>query len=163
MFTSVARRPAACSACRAAMTSSQQAQQRLASVQRHLSSTPPRPPREVQDAYILSAVRTPSGVFNGSFTTVSAPQLGATAIAEAIARSSVPKDAFTHVYMGNVMQAAVGQAPARQAAIFAGLPPSVEATTVNKVCASGMKAVSIAAQQIELGQESALIAAAWRT
>ncbi|KAF2773277.1 thiolase [Teratosphaeria nubilosa] len=153
MFTSAARR----AACRAAMTSSHHAQQRLAAVQRHISSTPPRP-KEVQDAYILSAVRTPCGVFNGAFATVPAPQLGATAIAEAIARSSVPKAAFTHVYMGNVMQAAVGQAPARQAAIFAGLPPSVEATTVNKVCASGMKAVSIAAQQIELGQESALIA-----
>lgn len=77
---------------------------------------------------------------------------------EAIARSSVPADKITHVYMGNVMQAAVGQAPARQASIFAGLSPTVEATTINKVCASGMKAVSIAAQQIELGQETALVA-----
>lgn len=70
----------------------------------------------------------------------------------------MPADRFTHVYMGNVLQGGVGQAPARQASIFAGLAPSVEATTINKVCASGMKAVSVAAQQIELGQESALVA-----
>lgn len=115
-------------------------------------------PQQIQDAYIISAVRTPVAAFNGSFTNVSAPQLGAIAIKEAIVRSDVPTDKITHVYMGNVMQAAVGQAPARQAAIFAGLKPNVEATTINKVCASGMKAVSIAAQQIQLGQESALVA-----
>lgn len=132
-------------------------QQRLASIQRHLSSSMKRP-QQIQDAYIISAVRTPVAAFNGSFTSVSAPQLGATAIKEAIARSDVPTDKITHVYMGNVMQAAVGQAPARQAAIFAGLKSGVEATTINKVCASGMKAVSIAAQQIQLGQESALVA-----
>jgi acetyl-CoA C-acetyltransferase len=130
---------------------------RLASLQRHLSTTPRRK-QEVQEAYILSAVRTPCGVFNGALSTVSAPQLGATAIKEAISRSSLPADKITHVYMGNVLQASVGQAPARQASIFAGLSPSVEATTINKVCASGMKAVSIAAQQIELGQEEALVA-----
>lgn len=77
---------------------------------------------------------------------------------EAVSRSSVPIDKIGHVYMGNVLQSAVGQAPARQASIFAGLPQSVEATTVNKVCSSGMKAVSIAAQQIELGQETASVA-----
>ncbi|KAL1585130.1 hypothetical protein WHR41_06455 [Cladosporium halotolerans] len=131
--------------------------QRLASLTRHLSSTPAAR-KEIQEAYILSAVRTPCGVFNGSLASVSAPHLGATAIKEAIARSSVPADRFTHVYMGNVLQGGVGQAPARQASIFAGLAPSVEATTINKVCASGMKAVSVAAQQIELGQESALVA-----
>lgn len=90
--------------------------------------------------------------------TVPAPQLGATAIREAITRSSIPLDRFGHVYMGNVLQAGVGQSPARQAALFAGLASSVEATTINKVCASGMKAVSIAAQQIQLGQETALVA-----
>lgn len=132
-------------------------QQRLQTVQRHFASSTRRS-KEIQDAYILSAVRTPCGVFNGSFSSVPAPELGATAIKEAIARSDVPKDEFTHVYMGNVMQAAVGQAPARQAAIFAGLSPSVEATTINKVCASGMKAVAIAAQQVQLGQERALVA-----
>ena len=131
--------------------------QRLSALRRQLSSSPALK-KEIQDAYILAAVRTPCGVFNGSLASVSAPQLGATAIKEAIARSSVPVEKFSHVYMGNVLQGGVGQAPARQASMFAGLPTSVEATTVNKVCASGMKAVSIAAQQIELGQEEALIA-----
>lgn len=132
-------------------------QRRLASLQRHLSSTASRP-QQIQEAYILSAARTPCGVFNGALSSVPAPQLGATAIKAAIERSSIPSEKITHVYMGNVMQASVGQAPARQASIFAGLPSSVEATTINKVCASGMKAISIAAQQIELGQEEALIA-----
>lgn len=130
---------------------------RLSTLNRHLSSSPSLR-KEIQEAYILSAVRTPCGVFNGSLASVPAPQLGATAIKEAIARSTVPADRFKHVYMGNVLQGGIGQAPARQAAVFAGLPSSVEATTINKVCASGMKAVSIAAQQIELGQEDALVA-----
>ncbi|KAK4626846.1 Acetyl-CoA acetyltransferase, mitochondrial [Fulvia fulva] len=141
------------SSSRTAMSPSQ----RLQAVQRQFSSSSRRP-KEIQDAYIVSAVRTPCAIFNGSFSTVPAPELGATAIKEAIKRSDVPAEKFTHVYMGNVMQASVGQAPARQAAIFAGLSPSVEATTINKVCASGMKAVAIAAQQVELGQEEALIA-----
>lgn len=132
-------------------------QQRLAGLHRHFGTTPQRR-KEVASAYIVSAVRTPCAVFNGSFTNVSAPQLGAIAIKEAIARSSVPQDQITSVYMGNVLQAAAGQAPARQAAIYAGLPSSVEATTINKVCASGMKSVAIAAQQIELGWESAVVA-----
>lgn len=132
-------------------------QQRLQAVKRHFASTT-RQRKEVQDAYILSAVRTPCGAFNGAFTTVSAPQLGAVAIKEALKRAEVPHDKISHVYMGNVMQAAVGQAPARQASMFAGLPSSTESTTINKVCASGMKAVAIAAQQIELGQEDALVA-----
>lgn len=114
--------------------------------------------KEIQDAYILSAVRTPVGVFNGAFTTVGATHLGGTAISEAITRSSVPPDRIDHVYMGNVMQASVGQAPARQATIFGGLPQSCESTTINKVCASGLKAVSIAAQQIQLGQAVAQVA-----
>lgn len=132
-------------------------QQRLQAVHRHFSSST-RQSKEIQDAYIVSAVRTPCALFNGSFSSVSAPQLGATAIKEAIKRSSVPAEKITHVYMGNVMQASVGQAPARQASMFAGLSPTVEATTINKVCASGMKAVAIAAQQVELGQEEALVA-----
>ena len=136
---------------------SSQPQQRLASIQRHFTTTPQRR-KEIASAYIVSAVRTPVAAFNGSFTTVPATQLGATAIKEAIVRSGVPKEQITSVYMGNVMQAAVGQAPARQAAMFAGLSSSVEATTINKVCASGLKSVAIAAQQIELGHESAVIA-----
>lgn len=96
--------------------------------------------------------------FNGSFTTVSAPQLGAVAIKSAIEKSKVPISKITDVYMGNVLQANVGQAPARQAAIFAGLPSSVEAITINKVCASGLKAVVLAAQNIQLGLAEAQIA-----
>jgi acetyl-CoA C-acetyltransferase len=130
---------------------------RLTALNRQLSSSSALR-KEIQEAYILSAVRTPCGVFNGSLASVSAPQLGATAIKEALSRSGVPNDKIGHVYMGNVLQGGIGQAPARQASIFAGLPTSTEATTINKVCASGMKAVSIAAQQIELGQEEALVA-----
>ncbi|KAI1187189.1 acetyl-CoA c-acyltransferase [Nemania serpens] len=114
--------------------------------------------REIQDAYILSASRTPTAKFNGSFQTVSAPKLGAVAIKSALEKSKVPVEKITDVYMGNVLQASVGQAPARQAAIFAGLPNSVEAITINKVCASGLKAVVFAAQNIQLGLSEAQIA-----
>jgi acetyl-CoA C-acetyltransferase len=96
--------------------------------------------------------------FNGSFTTVPAPQLGAVAIKSAIEKSKVPVSKITDVYMGNVLQGNVGQAPARQAAIFAGLPSSVEAITINKVCASGLKAVVFAAQNIQLGLAEAQVA-----
>nr|AGU10933.1 Thiolase, N-terminal domain [uncultured organism] len=96
--------------------------------------------------------------FNGSFTTVSAPELGAVAIKSALEKSKVPVSKITDVYMGNVLQGSVGQAPARQAAIFAGLPNTVEAITINKVCASGMKAVVFAAQNIQLGLAEAQIA-----
>lgn len=96
--------------------------------------------------------------FNGSFTTVSAPQLGAVAIKSAIEKSKVPISKITDVYMGNVLQGGVGQAPARQAAIFAGLPSTVEAITINKVCASGLKAVVLAAQNIQLGLAEAQVA-----
>ena len=133
------------------------AQQRLSALNRQLSSTSSLK-KEIQEAYILSAVRTPCGVFNGSLASVSATQLGATAIKEALSRSTVPNEKIGHVYMGNVLSGGIGQAPARQASMFAGLPSSTEATTINKVCASGMKAVSIAAQQIELGQEEAVVA-----
>lgn len=96
--------------------------------------------------------------FNGNFTTVSATQLGATAIKDALEKSKVPISSIDAVYMGNVLGAGVGQAPARQAAIFAGLPTNIEATTINKVCASGLKAVNIAAANIELGHAEAQIA-----
>ncbi|KAK4210749.1 mitochondrial acetyl-CoA acetyltransferase [Rhypophila decipiens] len=114
--------------------------------------------QEIRDAYILSASRTPTAKFGGSYTTVSAPQLGAVAIKSAIEKSKVPVSKITDVYMGNVLQASVGQAPARQAAIFAGLPSSVEAITINKVCASGLKAVAFAAQNIQLGLAEAQVA-----
>jgi acetyl-CoA C-acetyltransferase len=97
-------------------------------------------------------------VFNGNFTTVSATQLGATAIKSALEKSKVPISSIDAVYMGNVLSGGVGQAPARQAAIFAGLPTNIEATTINKVCASGLKAVNIAASTIELGQAEAQVA-----
>jgi acetyl-CoA C-acetyltransferase len=114
--------------------------------------------KEIQDAYIMSAARTPTAKFNGSFVSVSAPQLGAVAIKSAIEKSSVPVEKITDVYMGNVLQGSVGQAPARQASIFAGLSPNVESVTVNKVCASGLKAVVFAAQNIQLGLAEAQIA-----
>ncbi|CBX94414.1 hypothetical protein IAQ61_009876 [Plenodomus lingam] len=132
-------------------------QQRLASIQRQFSSSA-RQSKEIRDAYIISASRTPTAVFNGNFTTVSATQLGATAIKSALEKSKVPISSIDSVYMGNVLAAGVGQAPARQAAIFAGLPTNIEATTINKVCASGLKAVNLAAQTIELGQAEAMVA-----
>jgi acetyl-CoA C-acetyltransferase len=89
---------------------------------------------------------------------VPAPHLGATAIRSALSKSNIPSSTITDVYFGNVMSASLGQAPARQAAIFAGLPPTVEATTVNKVCASGLKAVVLAAQNIQLGLAQAQVA-----
>ncbi|SPO06009.1 probable acetyl-CoA-acetyltransferase precursor [Cephalotrichum gorgonifer] len=114
--------------------------------------------QEVRDAYILSASRTPTAKFNGSFTTVPAPELAAVAIKSAIEKSKVPKSRITDVYMGNVLQGSVGQSPARQAAIFAGLSSDVDAITVNKVCASGLKAVVFAAQNIQLGLSEAQVA-----
>ncbi len=97
--------------------------------------------------YIVSAVRTPMGSFGGALASISAPKLGAIAIKEAVKRAGINGDQVQEVYMGNVLQANVGQAPATQAAKFAGLP-DVPTTTINKVCASGMKAVMLAAQSI---------------
>lgn len=96
--------------------------------------------------------------FNGSFLTVSAPKLGAVAIKSALEKSKVPTEKITDVYMGSVLQANIGQAPARQATVFAGLPSSVESITINKVCASGLKAVVFAAQNIQLGLAEAQVA-----
>ncbi|KAF3928816.1 hypothetical protein ABW21_db0209922 [Orbilia brochopaga] len=128
---------------------------RLSQVARHFHSSVPR---QVRDAYILSAVRTPTGKFHGGLKTVPAPTLGATVIKEAVARSNVPASKFTHAYLGNVLQASIGQSPARQAVLLAGLPKDVEATTVNKVCASGLKSVALAAQDVQLGLSDAVIA-----
>ncbi|KAG9189035.1 thiolase [Alternaria panax] len=145
------------SALRTSMRMASRPQQRLASIQRQFSSSAPQR-KEIRDAYIISASRTPTAVFNGNFTTVSATQLGATAIKSALEKSKVPVSSIDAVYMGNVLSGGVGQAPARQAAIFAGLPTNIEATTINKVCASGLKAVNIAASTIELGQAEAQVA-----
>lgn len=89
---------------------------------------------------------------------MSAPQLGATAIREAIRKSTVPDSLITSTYMGNVYQANIGQSPARQASIFSGLSPTTDAITINKVCASGLKAVVFGAQNIQLGHDDALVA-----
>ncbi|CEL11321.1 Putative Acetyl-CoA C-acetyltransferase [Aspergillus calidoustus] len=105
----------------------------------------------VQDVFIISAARTPTARANGSFVDISAPQLGAHAIKDAVRKSNIPVSKISTVYMGNVLQGGVGQSPARQASIFAGLPVTVDAITVNKVCASGLKAVVLAAQDIQVG------------
>lgn len=112
----------------------------------------------MKDVYIISAVRTPIGSFGGALSTVSATQLGATAIKGALAKGNVAAENVTEVFMGNVMSANLGQAPARQAAIFAGIGNSVPCTTVNKVCASGMKAISLAAQSIIAGDNEVVVA-----
>lgn len=107
---------------------------------------------------IVSATRTPIGKFMGGLSSVSAPKLGAVAIKGALDRIGLDYNLVDEVIMGNVVQAGVGQAPARQASKFAGLPDSVIATTVNKVCASGMKAVMQAAQAIQLGDAEIIVA-----
>jgi acetyl-CoA C-acetyltransferase len=107
---------------------------------------------------IVSAVRTPIGSFLGSLSTIPAPKLGAIAIKGALDKINLKPELVDEVLMGNVVQAGVGQAPARQAAIYAGIPNTVPCTTVNKVCASGMKAVMQAAQAIALGDASIVVA-----
>ncbi|WP_290838729.1 acetyl-CoA C-acyltransferase, partial [Flavobacterium sp.] len=107
---------------------------------------------------IVSAVRTPIGSFMGGLSTVPAPQLGAAAIKGALEKINLNPELVDEVLMGNVVQAGVGQAPARQAALAAGLPNSVITTTVNKVCASGMKAVMQGAQAIQLGDAEIVVA-----
>ena len=113
---------------------------------------------ELREVYIVSAVRTPIGSFNGSLSTVPATKLGATAIKGALDKAGISKDEVQEVFMGNVLQANLGQAPARQAAIFAGLNDTVPCTTVNKVCASGMKAIMLGAQSIMLGDNDVVVA-----
>ncbi len=108
--------------------------------------------------YIVAAVRTPMGSFNGMLRSVSAPKLGATAIKGAISKSGINSSDIDEVYFGNVLQAGVGQAPARQAAILAGLPESTPCTTVNKVCASGMKSIALGASSIMLGHNEIIAA-----
>ena len=109
-------------------------------------------------AVIVSAVRTPMGSFNGVFSPVPATTLGSLAVAEALKRINVKPDQVDEVYMGCVLSAGLGQAPARQVSIGAGLPPSVGATTVNKVCGSSLKTVLMAAHAIALGEARILVA-----
>ncbi len=112
----------------------------------------------MEDVYIVAAQRTPIGSFNGSLSAVSAPSLGATAIKSALEKAKINPDWVNEVFMGCVLQAGLGQAPARQAAKLAGIPDHVPCTTVNKVCASGMKSVSLAAQSIMLGHNQIAVA-----
>lgn len=111
-----------------------------------------------QEVYIVSAVRTPLGSFGGILSSFSATQLGSEAIKGALNRANVMPEQVDEVYMGNVVSANLGQAPARQAAIHAGIPQSVPATTINKVCASGTKAIMFAAQSIMLGNADIIVA-----
>ncbi len=102
--------------------------------------------------------RTPIGSFQGALSSLSAPRLGAAAIEAALARASVPKDQVSEVIMGNVLTGGIGQAPARQALIFAGIPNTVPALTINKVCGSGMKALMLGHQAIQLGDSDVVVA-----
>jgi acetyl-CoA C-acetyltransferase len=111
-----------------------------------------------QEVYIVSAARTPIGSFLGSLSSVSATDLGATAIKGAVERAGVSVENIDEVFMGNVLQAGVGQAPARQAALKAGLSNTVPSTTVNKVCASGMKSVMLGVQSILAGDNHIVVA-----
>ncbi|VDM69754.1 unnamed protein product [Strongylus vulgaris] len=107
----------------------------------------------VQDVFIIGAARTPIGSFRSQLAAVSAPELGSIAIKAAVERSGVNLDNVQEVYMGQVCQANVGQAPARQATLGAGLSTTTIVTTVNKVCSSGLKAIMLAAQQIQTGSQ----------
>jgi acetyl-CoA C-acetyltransferase len=112
----------------------------------------------MKEVYFVSAVRTPMGSFNGSLSTIPATKLGATAIKSALNKINLDPKHVQEVIMGNVLQAGEGQAPARQASIFAGISDNVPCTTVNKVCASGMKAISMAAQSILAGDNDVVVA-----
>ena len=112
----------------------------------------------MSDAFILSSARTPIGKFGGGLSTVPATQLGAIAIRAAVERSGVAPEKIDEVFMGQVIQAGAGQAPARQAALGAGLPNGVGATTINKVCGSGLKAVMLGAASIRAGDAAVIVA-----
>jgi acetyl-CoA C-acetyltransferase len=111
-----------------------------------------------REAVILSAVRTPVGRFQGGLSGLSATDLGGIAVREAVRRAGVPPEIVDEVLMGNVLQGGVGQAPARQAALKGGLPDTVAATTINKVCGSGLKAVMIGASEIKAGEAEVVVA-----
>tara|TARA_R110002073_G_scaffold312586_2_gene484106 strand:- start:10079 stop:11305 length:1227 start_codon:yes stop_codon:yes gene_type:complete len=111
-----------------------------------------------RDVVIVSVARTPIGSFMGSLSSIPAPKLGATAIKGALDKINLDPNLIEEVFMGNVVSAGLGQAPARQAAMFAGIPDTVPCTTVNKVCASGMKSIMLAAQTIALGDADIVVA-----
>src|ERR671925_1112699 len=110
------------------------------------------------DVVIISGVRTPVGKFQGSLADFSAPQLGAMVVREAVKRANIDPKQVDECIMGNVVQAGLGQNPARQAAIFGGLPPATGAMTINKVCGSGLKSVALAAQAVQTGNSSIVVA-----
>ncbi len=112
----------------------------------------------MKEVYIVSAARTPIGSFGGALSSVSATQLGATAIKGAIKKAGIDVGIIDEVFMGNVISANLGQAPARQASMFAGISNKVPCTTINKVCSSGMKSVMIGAQSIMLGDNDVVVA-----
>src|SRR6266566_3634835 len=112
----------------------------------------------MDEVVIISGCRTPVGRFQGSLSDLSATQLGAIAVREAVKRSGVEPARVDECIMGNVISAGLGQNPARQAAIYGGLPPEVSAMTVNKVCGSGLKAVALAAQAIQTGNSTLVVA-----
>ena len=111
-----------------------------------------------REAVIISAARTPTGKFQGALKGFSAPELGAIAIKEAVSRTGVDPAKIDEVIMGCVVQAGIGQAPARQAALKAGLPPTVSALTINMVCGSGLRAVALASQSVQLGDSDFVVA-----
>ena len=112
----------------------------------------------MKEVVIVSAVRTPMGSFGGALSSLSATQLGAAAIKGAVEKAGIKAEEVNEVYMGNVLQANLGQAPARQAAMFAGLSQDIPCTTINKVCSSGMKSIMLAAQSIMCGDNDVVIA-----
>ena len=111
-----------------------------------------------KETFIYSAVRTPIGTFNGGLSSLTAPELGSIVISEALQRAGIPRNLVDEVIFGNVVSAGIGQAPARQAALKSGLPNSVGATTINKVCGSGIKAVMLADQAIRLNEVRFIVA-----
>lgn len=120
---------------------------------------PPLPAQSgINDVYILSAARTPVGSFQGALKKATGPQLGVTALKAALEKGGVKPEQLEEAYFGNVLSGNIGQAPARQVVLGAGCPNRTEATTVNKVCASGMKAIALAAQSVALGQRKVIAA-----
>src|SRR5437763_8659853 len=114
--------------------------------------------RKVQEVVIVGAARTPVGAFQGSLSSLPAPRLGAVAIKAALERAGVSPGEVKTVFMGQVLQGGVGQAPARQAALYAGIPNTVPCVTVNKVCGSGLEAVIEGARVIALGEADVVVA-----
>ena len=110
------------------------------------------------DVVIIAGCRTPIGRFQGALSDMTAPQIGAVAVREVVKRANLQPEQVDECIMGNVVSAGIGQNPARQAALFGGLAPSVGAMTINKVCGSGLKAVALAAQAIETGNSSIVVA-----